>query len=403
MIKNYANKCEAVIRNKNKRQIVFFLMGMVVFSSLSSVIALNILNFPIALPELFFLLFYVGFRKIIRFKFYLTKKALNFLLVWGFLIPIGIYFNEMRFYGILSTARPYLYLIISYHLFSKVKEVNYENVYYVCLGSLIGWLFVAVYFFVYQFSIFTNEVSGVNGNMIAVAILIACSVLLKPKTTLPILLLVVVIYFSSTLRRLLVAAAVSLLGALLFYIRTNKIKGLVLLIVLFFAGSFFMVNKDIVFNFLHEKAPLVQYRTVTKIERLFSNPAESEAVRAKIIREFYGNLEDYIFPRGFVSKQISRDLRLGEYIDFPLKEITYTLGLFGTSILLFIILWELCKVCVREITNPSIEQEIIIITTIVCFILLFLDGTFISHAYIAPFTGFVLGRLNYLSSKVRVK
>jgi len=384
-------------------RMVFFLMGMIVFSSLSSAITQKILNFPIALPELLFLLFYVSFGKIIRAKFYLTKSALNLLLTWGLLISIGIYFNEMRFYGILSTARPYLYLIISYCLFSKVKEVNYENVYYVCLGSLVGWLFTAVYFFVYQFSIVTDEVSGVNGNMIAVAILMACSVLLKPKTTLPILLLVMVVYFSSTLRRLLVVIAVSLLGSLLFYIRISKIKTMVFLFALFIAGSFFLSNKDIVSDFLDQRTPLVKYRTITKIELLFSNPVGIEIQRTIFIRNFFDKIEDYILPRGFVSKQISRDPTLGEYIDFPFQEITYTLGLFGASILLLIILWELYKVCVREITNPSIEQEIIIVTTIICFILLFLEGTFISHAYITPFTGFVLGRLNYLSSKVRVK
>lgn len=391
-----------LVKKGQRTKIVFFLMGMIVFSSLSSIITMGMLGLPVALPELLFFLFYIVFRKIININFYLTKKLLILILIWGLLIPVGVFFeDDMRFYDILSTARPYFYLIISYCIFSQVEEVNYENVYYTCLGSLLGWLIFAGYVFTFHSIIFTDEVFAVYGNMIALSILVACSILLKPRTILPILMCVVAVFIFSATRRVFVVAAASLLVSLIFYIRRDKAKAIILCSALIAVGAYFSTDVYKGVDYLSDVAPLVKYRTIGKIENIYYS-LSLDTGRIEIFGLLFNNMNDFLIPKGFVSKQINRDPALGRYNDFPLMEIVYTLSILGALLILFYFLLKLYKVLVREIKKPSTEKEVVIVATLICFMLLFLEGTYISYAYITPFTGFVLGRLNYLSRSSRV-
>lgn len=48
----------------------------------------------------------------------------------------------------------------------------------------------------------------------------------------------------------------------------------------------------------------------------------------------FDNLNDYLYPRGFVSKQTNTDINTGIYNDLPLLELCYSFGVIITFVIL---------------------------------------------------------------------
>jgi hypothetical protein len=101
-----------------------------------------------------------------------------------------------------------------------------------------------------------------------------------------------------------------------------------------------------------------------------------------------------ILPSGFISKRTFDDVGAGDFMDFPLSELTRTFGLI--LILPFFILYGF-KILnhLIEYYRGGTEKDIIIGFGVSFVLLVFIEGSFLNFAFVTPMTGIVLAKLLY--------
>ena len=387
-------------RKQNTVRVLFImklvLLGFIVFSPISSFIMIDLLHFPISLPEILFVLFIPFCKKHFCFTTLFRKQTFVLILVWLFLIAIALLVDEYSLYSILSTARTYLYLIIFYLLFNKQNNVNIEEVYYICIGAFCGWILNAYITFITHTS---NEfVAGVTyGPMLCIPIIIGIQVLKgKYKSLIIIILLSILLMIFAAMRRQMIVTVASLFIMLLYVAKRNKANFIKILMGLTFVSIIIMSNFYIIGEKIKSYSDNLYYRVVTKSELFIKGETEEgDDTRRGGINNFFNNIESYIFPRGFVSKQTGTDRHTGAYFDLPILELAYTFGVLGVFSLILFFGFSAYRCYLLSKYNISYETVYIFtLTYFVMFILMFLEGSFITFPYAVPYTGYCLGNLH---------
>jgi hypothetical protein len=149
-------------------------------------------------------------------------------------------------------------------------------------------------------------------------------------------------------------------------------------------------------KYVKTNAPQLYLRIFLKTEMFLSgtNSKSGDSVRLNNMHEMSTNFQNYIIPKGFVSRQTVKD-KTGRFIDFPLSELFYMFGLFAILLLLGI---GICTFgCFYHYFNKGSDSVIFVVISLIMLMLLFLEGTFLSSSYVAPFTGYCLGRIKFYS------
>lgn len=372
-----------------------FLMGFIVFSPLSSFITMDIFHLPISLPEVLFLLFLPFCRKYFRFSSLKRVQTFVLLWVWVILIVLAVLVGRYSLYAILATARSYLYLFLFYLLFCKDNNVSIDVVYYICIGTFCGWLLDAFI----SFRTVALLVEGVNvsyGPMLCIPILIGVQVLRgKYKTLLLTLFVSVILMILSGMRRQMLITVVVLAVAFIYTMfRNKKIFIQYLVILIGFVGIVFLYY-PIIENAIGSYSKKLYYRVVVKTESLITGESnEGDDMRKNFMRDFIEDMDSYILPHGFVSKQTATDRNTGTYNDFPMLELVYTIGLIGAFLLIAYFGYTAYR-CYYLINNNLLF--VFTLSYIAMFVLLFLEGSFLTFPYAVPFTGYCLGNLQKYS------
>lgn len=375
------------------------LLGFIVFSPISSFITINLLHFPISFPEILLVLFLPFCRKHFQFTTLLRKQTFFVILVWMFLIAIALLLDKFSLYSILSTARSYLYLIIFYLLFNKNNNISIEAVYYICLGTFGGWILDAfISFKTYTLNGLGTAVS--YGPMLCIPIIIGFQILKgKYKSLIIMILLSIFLMIIAGMRRQMLVTVISLLIMFLYVAKRNKVNFIKLLLAGVFVSVIISSNFNVIGELIKSHSSELYFRVITKSE-LFLKGEENEGdeTRKEIIKNFANETELYLFPRGFVSKQTATDKNTGFFNDLPIMELSYSLGILGT--LLLIIYFGYSAYRCYILSNKNTQNEIYFIYTlsfITMFTLLFLEGSFLTFPYAVTFTGYCLGSLHRYS------
>lgn len=273
------------------------------------------------------------------------------------------------------------------------------------MGGVVGWLVAAYRNF--KIIILLDEESITYGPMLAIVIAIVYP-LIKDKNLQFIIAITfsIIIGFIAGLRRELAVVAISLLSAWIMLISLNQKKLLKYVLISLFMTIMFVPLYSDFSEYIRNESHFLYDRVIMKTESIFSGESNSgDESRANSISEFGLSFYEYLIPQGFVNKQYVTKGEKGKgiYNDLPITELATSLSfLFAIPLILYFAyadIWLCIMIYRRKITKDNIVYAV---GGIVMISLLFLEGSFITFPYCAPYTGYMLGML-HSKSGIRLK
>ncbi len=375
--------------------LILFFCGFIVFSPISSQISINILHLPLALPEVLFFPFYFKLRKLFNLK--PNSKILffgSFIII--FLIAISLIVGLFPFTSILSTARGYFYMLLVFSIFKNKMIPNINYIFYIVFGSSVAWMVIGMISLNRLISsTYQSGFSAVYGNMIALALMISITIIYKKKLLTFIALgIAIVIALTSGLRRQISIAFISYVLSFLTQIRFSIKRIFYPSILIFVFATVILFLYPVAMKFTYSISPTLYTRIFVKTEQLLTGQSNaSDQTRLNSFHTFSDNIEDYILPRGFVSKRTMQDKGTGLFMDSPYIEFFHTFGLFF-SIPLIIYIFSRFKFHFKNYYRNKINESAInFVMAGVIFALMLIEGSFLNFAYTTPITGFVFARI----------
>lgn len=379
-----------------KNNLLFFLLGFFVFSSLSSTIVQTYLHFPISLPEMLFVPFvFLLWDKFKSIRFRGKDFFITFVILFVLLL-IGLICGEFPLYSMLATSRSWFYLLMCLFAFSRSNKIDSDDLMWLAFGSVLAW-------FVDSSLNYRQLVTGIllEEQVITYGLLLAAPMLLatliyKSKHLLVLLSIVIIsitVVFAG-IRRLLVVALLSLfVSALLKVIKRKKqffsvaIMGLII-------ASLVSFSLPIIGDFVKENSPAMYYRVFERTSNfLESGDSGSSGDKSRISHfdKFFDDFADHTIPYGMVSSN-TRDNGAGFLNDFPLYQLNWIFG-WPVAFLILIYIFRVLLLNLRKYNKTNDEVAFVSVNCIlVMFMLLFLDGTYIEYPFATPITGVLLGR-----------
>lgn len=264
------------------------------------------------------------------------------------------------------------------------------------MGGVAGWLVAAYRNF--KIMILLDEESITYGPMLAIVITIVYP-LIKDKNLQFIIAITfsIIIGFIAGLRRELAVSAVSLLSTWIMLISLNRKKLLkYVFISLFMIISFVPIYSDFS-EYIGNESHFLYDRVIMKTESIFSGEGNSgDESRANNITKFGLSFYEYLIPQGFVNKQYTaaREKGNGIYNDLPITELATSLSFLIAIPLILYFAYADIRLCAMIYRHKIAKDNIVYaVGGIVMVLLLFLEGSFITFPYCAPYTGYMLGML----------
>jgi hypothetical protein len=207
---------------------------------------------------------------------------------------------------------------------------------------------------------------------------------------------------STGTRRQIIIYLISFVLSLLMTIKLSirSVINVVTSIIVFnyFLIYFLPLANQQVYNF----SPILHKRIFVKTEQLIKGQENvSDNIRKNAFFEFVDSYEEYIIPRGFVSKRTMADADTGKYMDSPFYEIFYTFGLFGGLFIFSLLLGRLFFHLKNYYFRGVNESGVCVVSIIAIFVLIMVEGSILNWSFITPCTGFILARA--FSSKNLIK
>lgn len=374
-------------------------MGFVVFSPFITTLSLRILHLPLAVPELFFLLFLSFQTKIfssIRFDKQLWIKGL-FCIILLFIIALA--WGEYSIGGIVSVTRSYVYILFFYCIFKNNNSIDNDYIMWLSFGSLLGWYYDSSI----NFTRLIVDMSAENvtyGLFLAVPLFLTISFYKRKNILLAVGLgVLTMIFIYAGIRRIILVFLVSLVVISLFQIfggsrRIFRVIFLAALLVLLYLTFMSQIE-----SFIQDASPQLYHRMFVRTEEAIAGNAS----RGDMLR--YHNVEDLtditlesLIPHGFYTNHTSEgNGAAGIYNDLPVYGLIWTLG----YPLALILLGKLIVAFISAVKNyaKGLSQEAMpyLVSFVIMVLLLFMDGSFIIFCYAAPITGLCLGKISYYS------
>lgn len=381
------------IKSEKYYAIMFLIMGVLVFSPMSSIISINILHLPLALPEVLLVPFIFLLKdkfKSLRIK---QRALLNACLAWLFLLIFALLASKFSLFAILSNARAWLYLFLFFGIFINYNEITNDDMLNLAFGSIIGWA-IACYFNINRFMARGDyHIFITYGLMLSLPLFYSIAILKSRKMLflIGIVLNIVIIMLCGT-RRVILVTALSIISAILIQ-GIHKKKNLFLYIVFsvtLFVGITAMLPT--IEEGIKELSPHLHYRLFTRSEALAEGGTvdEGDVGRLRFIASTYDEMDESCFPHGFISMQTSTD-DVGRYNDYPIIMLFWIFSWPLTFIILFYFVVIFFKNFSVYVKTKKSAPFISVICLLVMFALIFFDGSFFTYAYATPITGALLG------------
>lgn len=387
-----------MISNQNlQKNILYFILGVLAFSSFSSFILLEVLNLPFFFIELYFLPLLLIKKKIIlkRINNILTKRALWFsciilLFIGSFLI--GIVYTRGDIINVVTMIRSPFYILIMTFLFSETSTFSIDKLYSIAYGAIIGD---------FMFALFVSTSVTSSTNLIAIALIIFIPIVKgEMAQSIVSIILTMIVSINSGHRIGIVLVIICLItGFIWILVSKNAWKETKRNIYRSMYIPFFIVSGVIVTSNYQKIVLIVAdilnmdqfaiYRVTDRLTNLLSGEfSESQDV---------GRIEKYItiinnawiVPKGPVGRSFNS---LGDYIDVPASFVFDIFGLAVGLLIISLIFVKGIKAFIKAF-NESTD-----LTTITCglmfvtYIFLFIiNGRFLYITYESLLTGLIFG------------
>jgi len=371
----------------------FMVLGLMVFSPVSSLLSMSFLHLPLALPELFFLPFYFLLQKKIRSVQLKSRSVFKVIYLLIIMLLCALFSANFSLFAILSNARAWLYLFLSFCIFRYDNDITYDDILYLALGSIIGWGVVCLYT-INRFILFGDyHVSVTYGLMLSLPLFYSIAIYKKEKVLLMIgfIMTMVIIIFSGT-RRVILVTTLSIIVPLIVVALIRKkniflysIASLIVFVVVY-------TTVPTIENVVKEISPHLHFRLFTRTESLITGGLEAsdDLGRLGIITSTYDEMLKSCLPNGFISMQTATDDNTGHYNDYPFSMLMW---IFSWPLAFLILLYAIIitmkniRVVIKTEALPPLVSTVCLLTIL---FLLFLDGSFLTYAYATPITGAVL-------------
>ena len=355
------------------------------------------MHLPVAAPELFIL----PFALILRKKFLSSKFDGNLFFILSFIcffsLMLALLLDKYAPSGIISTARSYLYLCLAYCFFKNGNSITENDILFLSLGMLLGWLYDSHQHF--QRLIVDFDMGNLTfGTILSIPLFLAITIYRKRYGLLTIgLVVMILIFIFAGLRRIIAVFLISLVFCLILEVlgSIKKIISIIFLsILLFFSGDFILPQIE---DYILDVSPQLHYRMfVRSQDSLSGNMGNADQKRTANFTDLLNEDDFEVFlPHGFYTNHTSEGA--GIYNDFPLRGLIWILGLPLALLLVIYFMRLLFRAFVNYVHNGSKQAYPWIVGTFIIFVMLFLDGSFLSYSYCAPITGMCLGQLKFYS------
>lgn len=380
-----------------KAFMIFVLMGFIVFSPISSLIIIDYLGFPMSMPEVLLIPFLYLTKDKLKTIHFNKKIFLNLSIISAFLLVLGLLKYDI--FSLLSMYRGYLYLFIFYCSFDSQNAYTEYNILYVCFGSILGWMIEAIYN-TRMYMLSSSDLTYSYGLMLAIPLFLSIS-FRKGRNLLLIVGIVVILItiLFAGLRRLLFIFIFSLFIVYLLNslraikeILTKALMVIPIILIVYF-------NYDAIGEEVRKVSPQAYHRIFARTEITVSEGGQDRD-RQTNFTNFVDNFTGYMFPHGFIGNDTSQSHAVS-WMDFPLSGIAWTISLPFTIILLFFFMRRAKNVLFKYLKKSDDEAFVFFVSFITIFLLLFLEGTFITYPYATPITGLCLGKITMLSKKIK--
>lgn len=393
-------------KNKSTRKsnrMVLMMLGFFVLSPISSNIFQKILGFPLILPELLFIPFYIYLKDKMNFQ---IKRNVFFvgMIIIGILFSLALFIGNYSFYSISSTTRGYIYILLTFSIYRN-KKIDIGEIMFIAFGSTLGWMINCLISFKALISntLLEGQSMAVYGNMISLSLFISIPLIFRwNKYVFLSILTGILLSLMAGLRRELTVFFTSTFFSFFVFLKhfDRKIINTLLLLTSFVIMTIFLYKP--IEESIYRISPAYHTRLFTKSESLLSgNSSEGDETRINSFSSFLNSIDDYILPKGFVSKRTLIDEGTGLYMDSPYVELVYTIGILGAVLFIILLLRRLFFHVKNYYVNNVTESGVCIVSIVIICVLLSIEGSFLNYTFTVPFTGFILGRIfsNYNLSK----
>ena len=380
------------VKSEKYYALMFLIMGVLVFSPMSSIISINKLHLPLALPEVLLVPFLFLLKDKFKSLHIKPRALLNTVLAWTFLLVFALLSSKFSLFAILSNARVWLYLFLFIGIFMNDNDITDNDIFYLAFGSIIGWA-AACYFNINRFIAESDyQIFITYGLMLSLPLFYSIAILKSKKLFFLIgfVLNIVIIILCGT-RRVILVTALPIVAAILIQ-GIHKKKNLLMYIAIgvgLFVGITAMLPR--IEEGIKELSPHLHYRLFTRTEALAEGTKdEGDMTRVNLISSTYEEMDKSCLPKGFISMQTATD-DVGRYNDYPIIMLFWIFSWPLALIILFYFAVILFKNFGKYVKTRNNSSFISLISLMVMFALIFFDGSFLTYAYATPITGAMLG------------
>lgn len=389
-----------------KNIVLFYLLGFIVFSGVSSLISLKIFNMPFSTPEILFIPFLFLLNKKWKSVKVLMYDIVFALLVCFILLLIGLLYGQFSFSSLLSSSRSWLYLIIFLLAFSRKNLITNTDILWISIGSLSAWMIESIYNYQNLMRLILEQ-NFITTYGLMLAIPISFSSLMYRKQY--VLIVIVLSIVSATIvfagiRRVMAIVAISIVIAIYSSIRKGQINFSKFTLFSIITIMAFVVVVPQASNYMESASYGMYHRIFGKTEKFIETGElnSSDIGRQRDILSLVDNFMDYTIPRGMVSVNTSKDKGTGDFNDYPLLQLFW---MFSWPVAIILVGWlvHLLYLNYRKYIKLKDETSMVSVNSIfIMLILLFLEGTYIKYPYATPITGMLLGRAILNAKKTKV-
>ena len=381
------------LKSEKYYSIMFMIMGLLVFSPMSSIISIDILRLPLALPEALLVPFLFLLKD--KFKSLRIKRhtLYNVFFACFLLFFFALLAGEFSLFAILSNARVWFYLFLFLGIFQNANEITNDDMLYFAFGSIIGWT-IACYFNINKFmAVGDYRIFITYGLMLSLPLFYSIAVLngKKKLILIGIALNIVIIMLCGT-RRVILVTALSIVAAMIIQ-GIHKKKNLFMY---FIIGVTLLVGFTTMLPTIEESikelSPHLHYRLFTRTKALAEGDFgdEGDMARFNFIASTFDEMENSCLPNGFISMQTSTD-DVGRYNDYPVIMLFWIFSWPLTFIILFYFLKILLRNFRKYVKTNETAPFVSVVSLLVMFALILIDGSFLAFGYATPVTGAMLG------------
>lgn len=275
--------------------------------------------------------------------------------------------------------------------FSRSRTVSTQDIFILATGATLGWLLTSIIGF--RTVTLMGKINMAYGPMLVIPLGYGYAMLSK-RMKIGIVLFVVLAFIGviGALRREL-AVLIFTTIMILSYMAVNHFNRFFKSMIAFICISFIIfININAITSAIEQSSHTLYNRVVTKTESMFNGKSnQGDKMRVDFINNLINSLDNYIVPKGFVSKQFSWKNKLGEFNDLPLKEVLHVFSIWIVAFMFFYFSYLSYIILKRKNNVAFCDRATLIIGYLNILLLLFIEGSFLTYPYVAIYTGYILG------------